>query len=97
MGTWLDPIIQSAKCESRVNDQRLITSRTVAKTLTNLFRMYFPLLSIGTAHFCLKGNLVVFFIFYSNFDRTFYMQIVETLIRRRDCTVCLCPTKKDAS
>ena len=42
MGTGLDLIIESAKCESRVNDQRLITSRTVAQTLTNLLRMEFP-------------------------------------------------------
>ena len=39
--------------------------------------------------------------FSSNFNRTFYKQIVETLVRRRVlwrliwiCTVCLCPTKR---
>ena len=41
------------------------------------------------------------FHFYSNFNRTFCKQTVETLIRRHVmwrltwvCTVCLCPTKR---
>ena len=41
------------------------------------------------------------FLFYSNFDRTFYKQTVEILIKRRVsrrliwvCTVCLCPSKR---
>ena len=42
-----------------------------------------------------------FFHIYSNFNRTFCKQTVETLIRRRIlgrliwvCTICLCPTKR---
>ena len=44
---------------------------------------------------------MVFFNFYSNANRTFWEQTVETLIVRRAlrrliwvCAVCLCPTKR---
>ena len=43
------------------------------------------------------------FLFYSNFNRTFCVQTVGTLIKQRRmrrliwvCTVFICPTKKDA-
>ena len=62
---------------------------------------FFPQLSIGTVLFCFKGCWVVFFHFYSNFNRTFCKQTVETPIRRHIvqhqiwvCAVCLCPTKR---
>ena len=57
----------------------------------------FPLLSIGPVHF----HWVVFFHFYSNFNRTFCKQTVETLIRCSIlryliwvCIVCICPSKR---
>ena len=43
----------------------------------------FPVLSNGTVHFRYKGCWVLFFRFYSNFNRKFCKQTVETLIRRR--------------
>ena len=55
----------------------------------------------GPIHFRFKACWVFFFHFYSNFDRIFFKQTVETLIRRRVLrrmiwvsTVCLCPTKR---
>ena len=56
---------------------------------------------IWTSPFPFKGMLGGNFPFYSNFNRIFCKQTVETLIRRRFlrrliwvCTVCLCPTKR---
>ena len=68
--------------------------------------MYFdPFKPNGISHcyqlekrFCFKGGRVVHL--YSNFNRTFSKQTVETLIRRHVlwrlvwvCTICLRPTK----
>ena len=61
--------------------------------------MNFPTLISRMSPFPILG--VLSFIFYSNSNRTFYEQTVETLVRRRRTrrliwvwTVCLCPTKR---
>ena len=63
--------------------------------------MEFPSLFNWSGPFPIKGLLGGIFHFYSNFDRTFCEQTVETLIRRRGLrrliwvyNVCLCPTKR---
>ena len=69
--------------------------------LTHLSQMNFPI-SIGrTRLFQTLGVLGGIFHVYSNSNRTFCGQTVETLIRRHIlwrliwvCAVCLCPTKR---
>ena len=63
--------------------------------------MEFPSLINWTSHFPFKGLLDDSFHSYSNCDRTFCKQTVETLIRRHIVrflvwvsTVCTCPTKR---
>ena len=67
-----------------------------------------PFMVNGTSHryqlehsISLLRDVGGIFHFYSNFNRTFCNQTVETLIRRRIlrrlvwvCTVCICPTKR---
>ena len=57
-----------------------------------------PALVKWTSLFPFKGLLCCKFLLYSNFNRTFCKQTVETLIRRRILiwvyTVCLFPTKR---
>ena len=70
--------------------------------LTHLSRMEFPTIINWSSLFPLYGLLGVFFFqFYSNSNRTFSKQTVETLIRHRVLrrlirvsTVCLRPTKR---
>ena len=68
--------------------------------LTNLWRMYFPILINWTSPFPIVGLLGGIFHFYSDFKRNFCKQIVENLIRRHVlrrlilfCTVCDVPQK----
>ena len=63
--------------------------------------MNFPISIDGTSLFHILGVLGGIFPLYSNSNRIFYEQTVETLIRRRIlrrliwvCAVCLCPTKR---
>ena len=69
--------------------------------LTHLSRMEFPTGINWSSSFPFKGFLGGNFHFYSNFNRPFSKQTVETLIRRRVlrrliwfCTVCRCPIKR---
>ena len=69
--------------------------------LTHLIQMEFPTVILWNSPFLFYGILGGIFHFYSNFNRTFCKQTVETLIRRRVlrrpifvCTVCICPTKR---
>ena len=71
-------------------------------SLTHLSLMEFHTVINWNSLFLSLGMLVVFFKFNSNFNRTFCMQTVETLIRclvlRRLICVninCLHPTKKN--
>ena len=69
-------------------------SRMILVTRTCISRMsLFPMLGV------LGG---IFSSFLPNFDRTFHMQTVNALFRRRllwrlicFCSVCLCPTKRE--
>ena len=63
--------------------------------------MEFPIVINWTSPFPSKGLLGGIVHFYSNFNRTFFKQTAQTLIRRRIlrslmwvCAVCLCPTKR---
>ena len=71
--------------------------------LTHLSRMEFLTDINWTSLFPILGLLVKFFHLYSKFKRNFCLKTVENLIRCRIllrlmwfCTVCRCPTKKDA-
>ena len=68
--------------------------------LTHLSLMDLPTIINWTNQFQILGVLGAIFHFYSNFDRIFCKQTVETLIRRSIlrrliwvCFVCLCPQK----
>ena len=71
--------------------------------LTHLCRMEFHTLINLNSSFMFLGMLGGVILCQSNFNRKFCKQTVENLIRRHVlwrliwiCTVCLCPTKKDA-
>ena len=75
--------------------------RSVILHQPNYAEWNFPSLSIGPVHFQFKGCRIVVFLFYSNFNRTFCTQTVETQIRRRVlrrliwvCAFCIFPTKR---
>ena len=79
----------------------VIYSFRLLMCLTHLSRINFPI-SIGrTSLFQILGVFGGIFHFYSNSNRTFCEQTVETLIRLHAvrrlisvCAVCLCPTKR---
>ena len=84
---------------SHPQNQSCYSHTLKSESIYYLAEWNFPLISIGPVHFHLKGCRVVYF--YSNFNRTFCKQTVETLIRCRILqhliwvfTVCLCPTKR---
>ena len=63
--------------------------------------MEFPILINWIRSFPFKGLLCFIFYFYSNLNRTFSKQMVETLIRHHMlqrlvwvCIICLCATKR---
>ena len=63
--------------------------------------MKFPTLISWTSPFPFYGLFGGIFHFYLNFNRTFFKQTVDTLVRRHImwrlnwvCTACLCPTKR---
>ena len=66
--------------------------------LTHLSRMEFPTIINWTSLFPLVGGVI--FHFYSNFNRTFYKQTVNSGDPDQTphliwvCTVCICPTKR---
>ena len=78
------------------------------QTSKNRIKLFNPFKPNGISH-CYQMDQSIsvlrhvgcFFHFYSNFDRIFFKQTLEALIRRRVqrrliwvCTVCLCPTKR---
>ena len=73
----------------------------VTITLTLLSRMKLPTFVKWTSPFSSPGLVGVVFHYYSNFNRAFFKQKVENLIRYCSlwrlilvCTICLCPTKR---
>ena len=83
-------------------DYRYCINLYMATVLTHFCLLGSSTLISWASPFPFKGLLGgIFFPFYSNFNRTFCKQIVESLIRRRIlrrlvwfCTVCRCPIKK---
>ena len=74
--------------------------RDIFPYLTHLSRMNFPISISRTSLFQILEVLGGIFQSYTNSNRTFCEQTVETLIRRRVlwrliwvCAVCLCPAK----
>ena len=103
--------MQPAKPQIRLSIRESLESTMTVKILTEqhleLFKLN-PFKPNGVSHcYQLEQSIFVsidvgwYFSFYSNFNRTFCKQTVETLIRRRVlwrlvwiCIVCLCPTKR---
>ena len=83
------------------NQTKRMINVTISLTLLN--RMKLHTFIKWTSPFSSSGLLGVVFHSYSNFNRTSYKQ-TENLIRHCSlwrlimaCTICLCPTKKNAS
>ena len=103
--------MQPAKPQISLSIRESLEHTMTVKILTEqhleLFKLN-PFKPNGVSHcYQLEQSIFVsidvgwYFSFYSNFNRTFYKQTVETLIRRRVlwrlvlvCIVCLRPTKR---
>ena len=103
--------MQPAKPQISLSIRESLERTTTVKILTEqhleLFKLK-PFKPNGVSHcYQLEQSIFVsidvgwYFSFYSNFNRTFYIQTMETLIRRRVlwrlvwiCIVCLRPTKR---
>ena len=76
--------LPTMKIMSRVTANNVFKDGPVAVCIQPMYAEWnLSLLSIGLVYFCFKGCWVVLYPFYSNFDRRFCKQLVETMIRPR--------------
>ena len=97
---WKNILFQCSKTLQNQTNRMI----NVTISLTLLSRIKLPTFIKRTSPFWSSGSLGVVFHSYTNFNRKSCKQTVENLIRHCSlwrlisaCTICLCPTKKNAS